>query len=168
MKLYISLVVACIGVSLPGRATEYGPENGKLLLLGGMSGSVGIIETFVNLAGGRDAKIMVVPTGGGVTDPAGKSIVYSEQTVLASWKKLGLTNVYMLHAGSAKEADTEEFARPLADARGIWLVGGSTQIISSVYANTRALTAFRQVLERGGVIAGSSAGAIIQGEFFRV
>src|SRR3954469_16511165 len=143
MKLYSALVVACIGVSCPGRATEYGPENGKLLVLGGMSGSVGIIETFVNLAGGRDAKIIVVPTGGGVIDPAGKPIVYKDEKVLASWKKLGLTNVHMLHAGSAKEGDTAEFAQPLNDASGVWFVGGSTQIIASVYANTRALAAFR-------------------------
>ena len=47
-------------------APEYGPPNGTLIIVGGgnLTGT-GIMETFINRAGGPDAKIIVVPTAGG-------------------------------------------------------------------------------------------------------
>jgi cyanophycinase len=44
-------------------------------------------------------------------------------------------------------------------------VGGRQWNIADSYAGTRTLTEFRKVLERGGVIGGSSAGASIQGDY---
>jgi cyanophycinase len=148
------------------QAPEYGPAKGTLVIQGGGSDAgTGIVETFINKAGGLNAKIVVVPTAGGNKAQDGSIRVYKEEQVLASWKKRGATNVWMLHTHDPKVADTEEFAKVLRDANGVWFDGGRQWNIVDSYANTLTLKEFRNVLERGGVIGGSSAGATIQGDY---
>ena len=79
--------------------------------------------------------------------------------------KLGLKHVRMLHTADPKVADTEEFARVLRDADAVWFNGGRQWNIVDSYANTLTYREFHKVLERGGVIGGSSAGATIQGDY---
>src|SRR5258705_6663713 len=77
---------------------EYGPARGTLVIVGGGSvNNTGIIEKFIQLAGGPDANFVIVPTAGGNKTPDGKIRVYKEEDVVASWKKRGLKNVKMLH-----------------------------------------------------------------------
>ena len=71
----------------------------------------------------------------------------------------------MLHTDDPKIADTEEFVRPLREANAVWFDGGRQWNIVDSYANTLTYKEFHKVLERGGVIAGSSAGATIQGDY---
>ena len=147
-------------------APEYGPARGTLLIVGGnMRESSGLARKFVELAGGPSGKIVIVPTNGGNRNPDGTLRNYTEEKVLADWKALGLTNVVMLHTADPKVADTEEFVRPLLDATGVWFDGGRQWNMVDSYMNTRALTEFRKVLERGGIVGGSSAGATIQGDY---
>ncbi len=166
MKLHLALVTIAFAGYLSAQAPEYGPAKGTLVIQGGGSDAgTGIFETFVNKAGGLGAKIVVVPTAGGNKNPDGSWKVYKEDEVLAPWKKRGLTNVWMLHTHDPKVADTEEFAKVLRDAKGVWFVGGRQWNIVDSYANTLTLREFHKVLERGGVIGGSSAGATIQGDY---
>ncbi len=145
---------------------EYGPAKGTLVIQGGGSDvGTGIFETFINKAGGLDAKIVVIPTAGGNKNPDGSWKEYKEEQVLATWKKRGATNVHMLHTHDPKVANTEEFAKILRDAKGVWFDGGRQWNIVDSYANTLTLREFHAVLERGGVIGGSSAGATIQGDY---
>ncbi len=146
--------------------TEYGPANGTLIIVGGGNHSgTGIDATFVNKAGGLAAKIVIVPTAGGNRMPDGKLRIFKEEEVLAPWKKLGCTNVHMLHTHDQKVADTEQFASTLRDAGGVWFNGGRQWNIVDSYANTLTYREFHNVLARGGVIGGSSAGATIQGDY---
>jgi cyanophycinase len=55
--------------------------------------------------------------------------------------------------------------RPLKKATGVWFRGGRQWKLADAYLHTLAQKAFNEVLERGGVIAGTSAGATIQGSF---
>src|SRR5262249_32742833 len=52
---------------------------------------------------------------------------------------------------------------PLKAATAVWFVGGRQWRLVDAYAGTRTEREIRAVLERGGLIAGSSAGATIQG-----
>uniref|UniRef100_Q01YQ5 Cyanophycinase n=1 Tax=Solibacter usitatus (strain Ellin6076) TaxID=234267 RepID=Q01YQ5_SOLUE len=166
MKYALSLVTTLLAGTLWAQSPEYGPASGTLVIQGGGSDAgTGIFETFINKAGGLGAKIIVVPTAGGNRAADGSLIVYEEEKVLASWKKRGATNVHMLHTHDPKIADTEEFAKVLRDARGVWFVGGRQWNIVDSYANTLTFREFHKVLERGGVIGGSSAGATIQGDY---
>jgi cyanophycinase len=157
-----AFVIGCAWTQTP----EYGPAKGTLVIQGGGSDEgTGIFETFINKAGGLNAKIIVVPTAGGNRAPDGKVRVYNEEQVLARWKKRGATNVHMLHTHDPKVADTEEFAKVLRDANAVWFEGGRQWNIVDSYANTQTLREFHKVLERGGVIGGTSAGATIQGDY---
>jgi cyanophycinase len=147
-------------------ATEYGPAKGTLLIVGGGSlKDVGIYEKFIELAGGKDARIVVVPTAGGNKNTDGSLKVYKEDEVLKGWKARGLTHVTMVHTADPKVANTPEFVKPITEANAVWFEGGRQWNIVDSYANTLAEKEFHRVLERGGVIGGSSAGATIQGDF---
>ncbi len=166
MKLNLALVATLFAGGILAQAPEYGPEKGTLVIQGGGSDAgTGIFETFINKAGGLSAKIVVVPTAGGNRNPDGSIKVYNEEQVVAAWKRRGVANVHMLHTHDPKVADTEEFARVLRDANGVWFDGGRQWNVVDSYANTLTLREFRNVLQRGGVIGGSSAGATIQGDY---
>jgi cyanophycinase len=166
VRILLALGILAAAGTLHAQSPEYGPAKGTLIIQGGGDATgTGILETFINKAGGLHAKIVVIPTAGGNRTPDGKIKVYEEDKVVASWKKLGLTNVHMLHTADPKVADTEEFAKVLRDANGVWFDGGRQWNIVDSYANTLTLREFHKVLARGGVIGGSSAGATIQGYY---
>jgi cyanophycinase len=147
-------------------APVHGPPTGTLVIAGGGNlAGTGIMERFIALAGGPDAKVVIVPTAGGNRRPDGALIPYEAERVLAPWRALGLTNVHMLHTHDPQVADTPAFAALLADARGVWFNGGRQWNLVDSYAGTRTLRGFHDVLTRGGVIGGSSAGATIQGTY---
>lgn len=167
-RAFVVLIITAT-VSLPAQradAPEYGPSGGSLVIVGGgsMEGT-GILEKFIELAGGPEKKFVIVPTAGGNKRPDGTIQQYKEEEVVASWLKRGVKNVRMLHTHDPKLADTEEFATALRDANAVWFNGGRQWNIVDSYANTLTYREFHKVLERGGVIGGSSAGATIQGEY---
>lgn len=71
----------------------------------------------------------------------------------------------VLHTYDPAVADTDEFVAPLLEAGGIFFGGGCQWRLVDAYAGTKSERAFQSVLDRGGVISGSSAGASIQGSF---
>ncbi len=145
---------------------EYGPAKGTLVIVGGgNTDGTGIVERFIQLAGGPDKKFIIVPTAGGNKNDDGTVRPYEEARIIESWVKRGLKNVRMLHTHDSKVADTDEFVRELRTADAVWFNGGRQWNIVDSYANTKAFQEFHKVLERGGVIGGSSAGATIQGEY---
>ena len=171
--LKLGLVSAlCLAVLLTRPAAhqadspEYGPARGTLVIVGGgsLEGS-GILEKFIELAGGPDKKFIIVPTAGGNRNREGAVVPYVEETVVRSWVRRGVKNVKMLHTHDPKVADSEAFVKELRDADSVLFNGGRQWNIVDSYANTRTYREFHKVLERGGVIGGSSAGATIQGQY---
>jgi len=147
-------------------APEYGPAKGTLVIVGGGStDGTTIMEKFVELGGGVNGKFVVVPTAGGNRNNQNELIKYEEEATLRSWKARGLKNVVMLHTHDPKVADTDEFAKVLRDATAVWFNGGRQWNCVDSYAGTLTYREFHKVLERGGVIGGSSAGATIQGDY---
>ena len=145
---------------------EYGPANGTLVIVGGGSTEgTTIMEKFVELGGGVEGNFVIIPTNGGNRSADGTPIAYQEEQQLRSWKARGLKNVKMLHTHDPKVADTEEFAKVLRDATAVWMNGGRQWNMVDSYANTLTYRELHKVLERGGVLGGSSAGATIQGEY---
>jgi len=166
MTRNVCLAAGLCAAGLYAQAPEYGPAKGTLVIQGGgPSEGTGIVETFILKAGGPNAKIVVVPTAAGNRNRDGSVIVYTEEKVLAAWKKRGVANVHMLHTHDPKVADTEAFASVLRDANGVWFDGGRQWNIVDSYAKTLTEREFHKVLERGGVIGGSSACATIQGDY---
>ena len=165
--MVLTLTIALSAPIAAQQATEYGPATGTLVIVGGGSmAGTGIMERFIELGGGaEEGRFVVVPTAGGNYDLEGDLRVFDEDQVLASWRERGVMNVSMLHTHDAKLADTEAFSADLAQATAVWFNGGRQWNIVDSYAGTRTYDLFHAVLERGGVIGGSSAGATIQGEY---
>jgi cyanophycinase len=138
-----------------------GPEKGALLIVGG--GKVGdeLWDKFKELMGGEDKPLVVIPTAIYIED-------YGEEfltTIKNDFIKRGFTNVSVLHTRRKEEANTEEFTKTLETASGVWITGGRQWRLADSYLNTKTHDALNKVLERGGVIGGSSAGATIQGSY---
>jgi cyanophycinase len=160
------LLLVCSAPVLAQQTPEYGPAKGTLLIVGGGAlAGTGIEEKFIQLAGGKDKKFVIVPTAGGNRDANGSIHNYKEEEVVRRWRALGLTNVHMLHTPDPKIADSPEFASVLRDANAVWFDGGRQWNLVDSYANTLTEREFFKVLDRGGVIGGSSAGATVQGQF---
>ncbi|EME42544.1 hypothetical protein DOTSEDRAFT_175691 [Dothistroma septosporum NZE10] len=161
----LSVAAAATSLAYPlsstnGTNTTYiGPENGHLVVIGGNLQSVSIYEKIIELARGPDAPLVVIPTAGG-------EATYSNNfTTAVAFRRWGATNVTVLHTYDLARADTDDFVAPLKDAKGIFFGGGRQWRLVDAYAGTKAEAAFQGVLDRGGVISGSSAGASIQGSF---
>jgi len=154
-------------VQTPAGPPEYGPPKGTLVIVGGGStDGTTIMEKFIELGGGAEnGKFVVVPTNGGNRNADGSLKPYVEATVIASWLRRGVKTVHMLHTADPKVADTAEFAAVLKDATAVWFDGGRQWNCVDSYAGTLTEREFHKVLDRGGVIGGSSAGATIQGEY---
>ena len=122
----LALALACAAAApIAQSSAEYGPPKGTLLIVGGgnLEGT-GIQEKFIELAGGADAKIVVVPTAGGNRNASGELIPYAEEEIVRPWVRRGVKQVRMLHTHDPKVADTEAFVKDLRDATGVWFNGG--------------------------------------------
>ncbi len=131
-------------------------ERGALVIIGGGGTTSEIMNRFFALAGGKDALIVAVPTASETASAA------SEDRFLKQW---GAKNVKVLHTRDRKTADDPEFSKVLLEAKGVWFGGGRQWRFIDAYENTLTAKRFREVLDRGGVIGGSSAGASIQSEY---
>ena len=148
-----------IAQASPGLNVTLGPVKGHLLVVGGNAKSDAIFEKFIELAGGPEASIVCIPTAGGQE-------FYDENAGSAgALRRLGARNISVLHTSDKNEANTEEFVGPLMEAKGVWFGGGRQWRLVDSYKGTKTEELFWKVLDRGGVIGGSSAGATIQGSY---
>lgn len=140
-------------------AADVGPERGTLLIVGGGAMGPEIVNRFIDLAGGMDAPIVVIPTASEENEFAAS---YLDTSFL---RKAGATQLTLLHTRDRAVADSEAFVDPLKKARGVFFPGGRQWRLADAYLNTRTERELRAVLDRGGVIGGSSAGATILGSY---
>lgn len=140
-------------------AQSIGPRAGSLVIVGGAMRDPTILARFLELAGGPEAPIVVVPTAGDAAD-------YDQYwSGLRPFRENGARNLTLLHTRDRARADSEAFVKPIAAARGVFFTGGRQWRLADAYLNTRTQRELQQLLDRGGVIGGSSAGATILGSF---
>ena len=132
---------------------------GALLLVGGGPTQDDVNAEFVRLAGGASARIVVIPTA--AVDPGKDAQALASAEAWA--RSLGVARVTVMHTSRRSEADSEAFVRPLRDATGVWLPGGEAGRILVSYLGTRTERELMALLARGGVIGGTSAGALVWG-----
>ncbi len=159
-RLTLALALAAmVVVSAPSRAADFGPAKGALVIVGGNMHDPAILKKFIELAGGPDQPIVVVPTAGGA------AAYGQDYGGLKMFKDAGCTKLTVLHTIDRKVADSEEFVKPLRTARGVFFEGGRQWHLADSYLGTLTQKEFAAVLDRGGVIGGSSAGATIIGDY---
>ena len=114
-----------------------------------------ILTRFFDLAGGRDAPLVVIPTANGAESYP------PDWSGLKMFRDFGVTNITVLHTNDRTVADSEAFVKPITTARAVWFPGGRQWRLVDSYLHTRTQREVEKVLERGGVVGGSSAGASI-------
>lgn len=156
--LFLSLT-AVFNITSEAQETTTGPEKGSLVIVGGGRNDENVTKRFIELAGGENAKIIVIPTASGrdsYDQDAGNARLF---------RSLGVKNVTVLHTNDKNVANSDDFVKPLQEATGVWFGGGRQWRLVDSYKDTKTEKMFWEVLNRGGVIGGSSAGASIQGSY---
>jgi cyanophycinase len=135
-------------------------ENGTLVIVGGGGMPRNLMSQIVDMAGGPEkAKMVYVPC-------AEQDDVGETQRTVEAWKRMGVKHATFIHTKDRNKANSdEEFLAPLKDATGIWFGGGRQWNFADSYYGTKAHQLMKDVLKRGGVIGGSSAGASIQARY---
>lgn len=130
---------------------------GALVIAGGSGLGDEIFGAFRELAGFGPASVVVIPTA---SDRADREDY--DQTLIRQWRARGFELVTVLHTRDREEADTEAFAGVIARADAVWFGGGQQSRLAQSYRGTKVEEELHRLLDRGGVIGGSSAGAAIQ------
>jgi len=139
-----------------------GPKKGTLIIIGGHATNPLFLQKFKEFAGGDSANIIVVPTAWDDQQIAQDSGFVK---LRKRFERVGFRTITILHTRDPKMANTDKFIEPIKHASGVYFLGGRQWRIADGFLNTRAHEEFRKLLQRGGVIAGSSAGASIQASF---
>lgn len=150
------LTLALTATTAASQACErpcVGPKRGAIIAAGGGLLDTAIYERFVRLAGGKDAKIVLIPTAGA------RYGSHDGWTAIEELRKAGVEQLEVLHTRSRSVADLAAFAAPLREATGVWFSGGRQFRLVDVYLETETHRELQAVLDRGGVIGGNSAGA---------
>lgn len=156
--------------NLLGLPTPRDPQRpGALVLHGGGRITDDVFERFITLAGGQQARIALVPCAGyrvGDYDSEREFLAtvrsrYSAWATLASSGRV--RSFQFLYTDDPDDADEAKFVEPLETATGVWFSGGyqgrlNYRFVGEYPEQTRFQAALRQVVERGGVVGGTSAG----------
>ncbi|MCA9177035.1 MAG: cyanophycinase [Planctomycetales bacterium] len=134
--------------------------NGTLVIVGGGGMPRGLMEQIVELAGGKEqARMVYIPC-------AEQEDVGERQQTVEAWKRMGVRHATFIHTKDRQRANSDpSFYAPLQEATGLWFGGGRQWNFSDSYYGTKTHQLMKDVLRRGGVIGGSSAGASIQARY---
>lgn len=132
------------------------PSKGYLVIHGG-GDSDPPMDEFVRLAGGPEARIVVLATG--------KALLEHGESHGKAFRERGVREVLVRHTNDRAVADSEAYAAAIESAHGVWLVSARQHRMADTYLGTRTEKALHALLARGGVIGGGSACATIQGSY---
>jgi len=155
--LTITVFLFILNANAQTTSNPYFNYKGKLIIIGGGSIPDSLFSFFANYIGGKDQPIVYIPTA--TTDE--EYIQKGEH--LFKFTSRGFTNLSTIHTRNKKEADDPKNIALMRNAKGLYFGGGDQQLIADAYAGTKLYDEFIALLDRGGVIMGTSAGATIMG-----
>ncbi len=153
-----------IGSSAPAKVPYIDPAGipGSLIISGGgIPNDDAIRARFLQLGGGKQAKVVIIPTSRSRYE-AEHGTVEFETRYLAPYRAYEPASITVLHTRDKDEANSDEFVKPLREATAVWLMGANQNLHAAAYLNTKVEAEIYNVLKRGGVVGGTSAGAAIQ------
>jgi cyanophycinase len=160
MKLKFILFFVILSISFTDIHAQENPffnYKGKLIIVGGGTMPDSLFTFFANFCGGKDQPIVYIPTA------TSDEKYIQEGGHLLKFTTRGFTNVSTIHTRDKVIADDPKNIELIKNAKGIFFGGGDQDLIAAAYGGTRLYTEFLNLLERGGVIMGTSAGATIMG-----
>lgn len=139
--------------SQPLRPNSARRQSPSLLIAGGGPLPESVRSRFIELAGSASARVVIIPA----YQPDAAALA----RLKGFWKDFEIASLTILAADSREQATRTEFIAPLASATGVLFSGGTQDFLADRYVDSPIERELQHVLERGGVIGGTSAGASI-------
>lgn len=140
---------------MPSQITP-GARRGYIVPVGGAekkTADMPILERFVQVAGGGDARVVVIPTASELEDTGARYVDLFDELYVETAVSLPIT--------TREEAQDEGYVAELEGATAVFLTGGNQLRLSTILGGTPVAKAIRR-LNAGGVhVGGTSAGAAI-------
>ncbi len=134
--------------------TPDGATRGWIIPIGGSEekeNNATILERFVQICGGRDAKIVVIPTASKLHDTGDR--------YRAIFTDLGATEVDVMDFDTRRDGDEPGRVAAIKACDGVFLTGGNQMRLATMIGGTAVAKALREHNANGGHVAGTSAGA---------
>lgn len=151
------MALSAAGTPEPGR-----PPRRTLFVIGGAEDKLGrsvVLKRFVRLAGGRQSRIVIIPTASSFVDEVAESYRSVFTRLRAG------VDIEVVHAPSRAAARDPSLVERLDKATGVFISGGSQLKLGQFLVGTPVGDAIHAAYQRGAVIAGTSAGASIMSRF---
>ena len=137
----------------PAKVSD-GETRGWIIPIGGGERKVrssAILNRFVELSGGRNARIAIIPTASRLSDTGDqyKSV----------FRDLGARDVEVVKLDERRDCEDPARLDILERATGVFMTGGDQMRLSTILGGTSVSTALRTGNARGVHVAGTSAGA---------
>ena len=146
--LLFSIVIGCEGQST-------GNIKGHLIIIGGGNPRPDtIMQKFIDLAGGRDARIAIIPMASEVYLESGEEL---EKEFL----ERGVKKVRVFYILDSLGANADSTIDSLNTYTGFYFGGGDQSRLTTIFRRSRSLALFHQKYADGAVVGGTSAGAAI-------
>jgi cyanophycinase len=157
--LFLLSLILCSAIvsTVIAQENPFYNKKGKLIIIGGGAIPDSLFSFFANYCGGKDQSVVYIPTA--TTDEA----YIKKGEHLIKFTSQGFNNLSTIHTRNKKEADDPKNIALMRNAKGLYFGGGDQQLIADAYAGTKLYDEMIALLDRGGVIMGTSAGATIMG-----
>ncbi|MED3865522.1 cyanophycinase [Priestia megaterium] len=154
---------------------SYDPIKGNLLIAGGALGSSNssVYNKFINLAGGKQAKIGIVPAASTKFDSSNqfkadlvKYGVKAENIEILPISNHDFKGTSENESNWKTNINSDKLAQKVKGLTGIWFVGGDQTLITGSLrhengSDSKVLQAIWHTYKNGAVLGGTSAGAAI-------
>lgn len=134
-------------------------KRGFIVPIGGAEdkeGAANILRKFIEVAGGKSARIVIIPTASTLEDTGRR---YEKL-----FRKLGADEAKSLPFASRDDAGKGEWLEYIEKANGIFVTGGNQLRLTTILGGTAVAKAIRRANARGVAVGGTSAGAAILSE----
>ena len=132
---------------------------GTLFILGGSTTCQVMYDEYFRVAGGPEARVIHIPSATRTFEEiADRRDYYNE------FYEQNPASFEFLHTYDRAVAADPAFAEPLDRATGVWFGGGSQILLAELFLGTEVVPAIHRLLERGGVVSGTSSGAAIMSD----
>ena len=128
-------------------------RGGTLLIAGGGEMPPIVNRRFWELAGGKNGRLVIIP--------AYQASRTDTMRLKEEWRGWSFKSMRVMQAATREIADNPSFADPLRNATAVWFSGGEQSWLANLYAGTETEARLQELLDRGGIIGGTSAGAAI-------
>ena len=147
-----TVAALCFALLASSAGAQGHTKRGYLFIVGGGPQSAAMVQRFVDLAGGKEAKIVVFA----MASSDGKA---SGEEKAEDLRKLGAdAHAYYI---DHDEANSDSMETNMKGVTGVWFGGGDQVLLTRALLGTRVEKAIHRRYEAGAVVGGTSAGAAV-------